>query len=149
MNIERFFYKLLIGLYWKASGKVHMNGPVKIYGNYKNIIIKDRVTLNAFCVLGTLGNTKIIIGNNVRISPGAILTTYGIDVNCVKERRSHILYGDIVLKDNVWICSNSTVLGGIKIGENSVVAAGSVVTKDVPPNCVVGGVPAKIIKRIN
>lgn len=49
---------------------------------------------------------------------------------------------------NAWIGSNATVLQGVTVGENSVVAAGAVVTKDVPANSIVGGVPAKLIKKI-
>lgn len=56
--------------------------------------------------------------------------------------------GDIVIEDNVWIGMESLILGGVTIGENSVVAARSVVTKDVPPNMLVAGVPAKIVKKI-
>ena len=59
-----------------------------------------------------------------------------------------MLGGDIVIEDNVWIGMESLILGGVTIGENSVVAARSVVTKDVPPNMLVAGVPAKIVKKI-
>jgi len=131
-----------------VNGKFYENKPIKIYGSRKNIVIKGKVTINAFCVLGTLKGTKIVIGDNVRISPGAVIVTYGLDVNITKDSRPHIPYGDIVLEDNVWIGANSTVLGDVTIGKNSVVAAGAVVTKDVPPNCIVGGVPAKIIKKL-
>ena len=55
----------------------------------------------------------------------------------------------ITLKKNCWICSGAIVSGGVTIGENCIVAAGAVVTKDVPANCIVGGVPAKIIREIN
>lgn len=55
----------------------------------------------------------------------------------------------ITLKKNCWICSGAIVSGGVTIGENCIVAAGAVVTKDVPDNCIVGGVPAKIIREIN
>ena len=54
----------------------------------------------------------------------------------------------IVLKKNVWVGSNATILSGVTIGENAIVGAGSVVTKDVPDNAIVGGVPAKVIKYI-
>ncbi|MBK7609142.1 MAG: hypothetical protein KA109_15705 [Saprospiraceae bacterium] len=54
----------------------------------------------------------------------------------------------VIIKRNAWIGANATILPGLVIGENSVVAAGAVVTKDVPPNTIVAGVPAKIIKKI-
>jgi acetyltransferase-like isoleucine patch superfamily enzyme len=54
----------------------------------------------------------------------------------------------IVIERNVWIAAGATIIGGVKVGENSVVAAGSVVTKDVPPNALVGGNPARVIRPI-
>ena len=74
---------------------------------------------------------------------------YGLDVQQTNMIRTHIDYGNIVLSDNVWIGANSTIIGGITIGKNAVVSAGSVVTKDIPPNTVVGGVPAKVIKTFD
>ncbi len=62
------------------------------------------------------------------------------------NRKNH--YAPIKIGAHVWIGSNATILSGVSIGEWSVVAAGAVVTKDVPPMTVVGGVPARIIKRI-
>jgi len=55
----------------------------------------------------------------------------------------------ITIKKNCWICSSATITGGVTIGENSIVAAGAVVNRDVPPNCIVGGVPAKVIREID
>lgn len=55
----------------------------------------------------------------------------------------------IVIKKNVWVCSSATICGGVTVGENSIIAAGAVVTKDVPPNTIVGGVPAKVIREID
>ena len=55
----------------------------------------------------------------------------------------------ITLKKNCWICSGAVISGGVTVGENSIVAAGAVVTKDVPDNCIVGGVPAKVIRKID
>ncbi len=55
----------------------------------------------------------------------------------------------ITIKKNCWICSSATIIGGVTIGENSIVAAGAVVTKDVPPNSIVAGVPARVIREID
>lgn len=55
----------------------------------------------------------------------------------------------ITIKKNCWICSSATISGGVTVGENSIVAAGAVVLKDVPPNSIVGGVPAKVIRKID
>lgn len=55
----------------------------------------------------------------------------------------------IVIKKNCWICSSATICGGVTISENSIVAAGAVVTRDVPPNTIVGGVPAKVIRELD
>ena len=57
--------------------------------------------------------------------------------------------GDISIGNNVWICDNVVILAGAKIGNNCVIAANSVVNKEFPDNCLIGGVPAKIIKKIN
>ena len=54
--------------------------------------------------------------------------------------------GDIIIGNDVWVAFGATILSGVKIGDGAVVAAGSVVTKDIPPYAIVGGVPAKVIK---
>ena len=58
-------------------------------------------------------------------------------------------YAPIHIGKNVWIGANATVLAGVNIGDGAVVAAGAVVTKDVEPNTIVGGVPAKLLKKID
>ena len=55
----------------------------------------------------------------------------------------------ITIHNNCWLCSGVTVCGGVTIGENSIIAAGAVVTKDIPPNCLAGGVPAKVIRQLD
>ena len=96
----------------------------------------------------------ITIGKNVFINHGcSFLDLGGIliedDVLIDPSNRKSLDLKKIVIKKNVWIGAGATVLPGVTIGENSIVAAGAVVTKDVPENTIVGGVPAKIIKKID
>lgn len=81
-----------------------------------------------------------LIGHNV------VLATINHDLDPVK--RQSMSYAPIHIGKNVWIGANATVLAGVTIGDGAVVAAGAVVTKDVEPNTIVGGVPAKVIKKI-
>jgi acetyltransferase-like isoleucine patch superfamily enzyme len=64
------------------------------------------------------------------------------------RRRAITIGKPIVIERNVWIAAGATIIGGVTVGENSVVAAGSVVTKNVPPNTLVGGNPARVIRSI-
>lgn len=90
---------------------------------------------------------RVTIGNNVRIAPYTIILDS--DFHDVKDHFAEGKTSEIVIKDNVWIATRATILKGVTIGENSVVAAGSVVTRDVPPNTIVGGIPAKVIKVLS
>ena len=75
-----------------------------------------------------------------------VLATLNHDIN--PNKRGDMQPKPIVIGENVWIGSNSTILPGVTIGKGSIIAAGAVVTKDVDENVVVGGVPAKFIKKI-
>lgn len=86
------------------------------------------------------------IGENVRIAPYTIILDS--DFHDIKDHFSTGAVKPIIIEDNVWIATRSTILKGVRIGKGSVIAAGSVVTKDVPPNCVAAGVPARVIKRL-
>jgi acetyltransferase-like isoleucine patch superfamily enzyme len=113
--------------------------------NYgKNTRIGKNVFINFDCTLLDLGG--INIEDNVMLAPKVSLLTEGHPI--APSERQTLTAGSIHLKKNVWIGAGATILKGVTIGENSVVAAGSVVSKDVPDNVVVGGIPAKIIKKI-
>ena len=75
-----------------------------------------------------------------------VFATLNHDMN--PEKRAAMTPAPIVLGKRVWVGSNSTILQGVTIGDNAIIAAGAVVTKDVPANTVVGGVPAKFIRNI-
>ena len=101
-----------------------------------------RVFINSGCVFEDQGGVRI--GDDCLIGHNTVLATLNHDLD--PGRRADMHPAPIVLRDNVWIGSNVTVLAGVTIGPNAVVAAASVVTKDVPANAIVAGVPAKLIR---
>lgn len=88
------------------------------------------------------------IGDYVMIGPNTLITTVNHPLT-PQGRREHLGIGKpVTIGNDVWIGGNVTILPGVTVGNNVVIAAGTVVTKDVPDNCVIGGVPAKKIKDI-
>ena len=111
----------------------------------KNIKLGKNVFINSGCHFQDQGG--ITIDDGVLIGHNAVLAT--LNHNQDPEKRDNLLPAPIHIGRKVWQGANVTVLPGVTIGDNAIVAAGAVVTKDVEPNTVVGGVPAKIIKRIS
>jgi len=117
-----------------------------LYINYgKHTIIGKNVFINFDCVFLDLGG--ITIEDNVLIAPKVSLLSEGHPVS--PQGRQSLVPGHIHIKKNAWIGAGATILPGVTIGENAVIAAGAVVSKDVAANTIVGGIPAKIIKEIN
>lgn len=110
----------------------------------KNITIGENVFINACCHFQDHGG--VVIGDGCQIGHNVVFAT--LNHALPPEERKHTYPAPIVLGKNVWVGSNSTILQGVTVGDNAVVAAGAVVNKNVPDNVVVGGVPAKIIKKI-
>lgn len=109
------------------------------------IRVGRNVFVNQNCTFYDLGGLDI--ADDVMIGPNVSLITSGHPVE-PSQRRTIVVAKPIVIERNVWIGAGATIIGGVTVGENSVVAAGSVVTKDVPPNTLVGGNPAKVIRPI-
>lgn len=116
-----------------------------LYINYgKHTQIGKNVFINFDCVFLDMGG--ITIDDNVQIAPKVSLLTEGHPIE--PEKRQSLIPKPIHIRKNVWIGAGATILQGVTVGENSVVAAGAVVSKDVPDNVIVGGIPAKILKAI-
>lgn len=111
----------------------------------KNTHIGQRVFINSGCKMQDQGG--IYIGDDVLIGHNACLLTLNHDMD--PDTRADMHPKPIHIENKAWLGSNVTVLPGVTIHEGAIVAAGAVVTKDVPANTVVGGVPAKIIKKIS
>lgn len=115
------------------------------YTDYgKNISVGKNVFINSGCRFQDQGG--IIIGDGVLIGHNVVLATLNHDID--PNKRSDMHPAPIIIGNNVWIGSNVTVVPGVTIGNGAIIGAGSVVTKDIPSNVVVGGIPAKIIKKI-
>jgi acetyltransferase-like isoleucine patch superfamily enzyme len=116
-----------------------------LYINYgKHTKIGKNVFINFDCTFLDLGG--ITIEDGVLIAPKVSLVSEGHPIS--PDKRHSLVPKPIHIKKNAWIGAGATILQGVTIGKNSVVAAGSVVSKDVPDNVIVGGTPAKIIKEI-
>ena len=102
------------------------------------------VFINHSAILSASGGIEFEDG--VSVAPGVRIATINHDFN---NRHTIYTYGKVAIKKNAWIGMNATICPGVTIGENAVIAAGAVVTKDVPDNAVVGGCPAKIIKELD
>ncbi len=111
-----------------------------------DVIIGDHTRIGIHCtVIG-----PVCIGNHVNLAQGITVTALNHNFDdltkCIDQQG--ISTKPVVIGDDVWIGANSVILPGVTIGHHSVVAAGAVVTKDVPDNCIVAGVPAKVLKSL-
>ena len=137
---------LEVELFGETPDDFYVTPPLYVdYGRHVNIGVNFYANMD--CMF--LDVNYINIGNNVMFGPRVNLYTAGHPIDPL-IRNEQLEYGaPINIKDNVWIGGNVTVLPGITIGKNAVVAAGSVVTKDVPEDSIVGGNPAKHIRDID
>lgn len=124
---------------------------VTLKGNFncdygKHISIGNGCFIN--CNVTILDTNRVTIGENVFIAPGVVISAATHPLDAERRVSRHFQSRPITIKDNVWIGANATILTGVTIGKNAVVAAGAVVTQDVPDDTLVGGVPAKFIKKI-
>lgn len=116
------------------------------------IIIGNNVDINPYCHVGAIN--KIVIGDNVLVGTGVLITDHShgnITADALRlppGKRRLYSKGAVIIKNNVWIGEHAAILPGVTIGENAIIGANAVVTKNVPANAVVGGNPAKVIKQL-
>ncbi|MBR1545993.1 MAG: acyltransferase [Prevotella sp.] len=112
-----------------------------------DVVIGDHTRVGIHCtVIG-----PVTIGSHVNLAQGITVTAlnHNFKDTTLRIDKQGISTKPVVIGDDVWIGANAVILPGVTIGRHAVVAAGAVVTKDVPDNCIVGGVPAHIIKDLN
>jgi len=163
LSVKNFIYATvdyfpsLLGIYFRyiLFKAISPQSGINIYiakhvylKNKHNIIIGDNVSIHEMCYIDGYG--EITIGNNVSISHNVSIISFD---HTYKEKDIPIKYNPsvskkIIISDDIWIGAGSRILSGITINERSIIAAGSVVTKDVESYSIYGGVPAKKIKDI-
>lgn len=123
--------------------------PLVYFYYPKNIQLGENVFINRGALF--MAPVKIIIGNNVLIGPYSLFNSGShlyASRNTLIDNQGH-KYGEIIIEDDVWIGGHASILPGVKISKGSVIAAGAVVNKSVPPYTVVGGIPARKIGERN
>lgn len=140
---------------WRKKNNHNTTNPINIF--FMDMVTVGKGTYGSLNILTYNTKSKLNIGNYCSIAqevkfilsadhPLDTVSTFPFKVKCLGEKLEGVSKGDIIIEDDVWIGYRSTILSGISIGQGAVVAAGSVVTKDIPPYAVVGGVPARILK---
>ena len=119
---------------------VHIDSPSKL-------TIGNNVSINRGCIINAGGDVSV--SDDVLIGPEVIIYSQNHIYKNLEKKISEqgYLTSSVLISDNVWIGARSIILPGVKIGSNSIIGAGSVVTKDVPSNCIYAGNPAKLIKQ--
>ena len=132
-------------LFGDCGDELCLKAPFQCDFGY-NIHIGERVLINFNCVF--LDAAPISIGDNCFIGPMTGLYTVNHPFDPVRRNDGYVYGRPITLGQNVWIGGSSTILSGVTIGDNAIVGAGSVVTRDVPANVIVSGNPARIIRTL-
>lgn len=150
--MRRIYNKII----WRIKNKNNFTKYKHIFGKMDQVHIgnytygeiyvsspndKPELIIGAFCSIA--GNVKFLLGAD---HPYNLFSSYPFKSLLLSCESDAITKGNIVVDDDVWIGENSIILSGVRIGQGAVIAAGSVVTKDIPPYAIAGGVPAKIIK---
>ena len=164
----RWFIRMLAPLYQHRGKHAVIHRSVRMdTPPYRKFFLGDYSVVESFaCINNAVGDVMIgdhtriglhntiigpvTIGNHVNLAQGITVTALNHNFSDAEKRidEQRVNTTPVVIGDDIWIGANAVILPGVTIGSHSVVAAGSVVTKDVPPHSLVAGVPAKIIRQI-
>lgn len=135
-----FFYQRILLFNFHVPWPVHYTSFITSY---------TRIKFGSYCSPGSSpfqyiqGENGINLGDNVQLAPGVCLISSNHSETNILD---HKPADPIIIGSNVWIGAHAVVLPGVKIGENTIIGAGSIVTKDIPANCVAAGNPCKVIR---
>ena len=164
----RWYIRMLAPFYQHRGKKSVIHSSVRMdTPPYRKFHLGDYSVIESFCCINNavgdviigdhtrigLHNTiigPVTIGSHVNLAQGITVTALNHNFTDTEKRidEQGVSTSPVTIEDDIWIGANATILSGVKIGRHSVIAAGAVVTKDVPPHSLVAGVPAKVIKQI-
>lgn len=153
-------HQILNAQYISVGNKTNIgkSSIITAWDKYEGVKYSPEITIGDNCSIGEFAHisacSKICIGNNVLtgryiyISDNSHGNTKALDIDIPPIKRKLVVKGPVIIEDNVWIGERVCILSGVHIGKGSIIAANAVVTHDVPAYSLVGGVPAKLIKKI-
>lgn len=164
----RWFIRLLAPLYQHRGRHAIIHHSVRMdTPPYRKFWLGDYSVVESFaCINNAVGDViigdhtriglhntiigPVIIGSHVNLAQGITITALNHNFDDSEKRidQQGISTKEVVLEDDIWVGANAVILPGVTIGTHAVVAAGAIVTKDVPPHSLVAGVPAKVIRQI-
>lgn len=148
-SFDRFFEGYASGLHCGNSSWIEKGSRLLIANPDAELHIGDYFYLNSYSIIDC--HYSISIGSRVQIGPLCYIGDFDHDLKVDLSKPFHRMdktYAPVIIENNVWIGAGVKILKGVTIGENTVVAAGSVVTKNIPPNVICAGVPAVVVKQL-
>ncbi len=141
--------------YWRVSGLFHSGAHLKVQPHAKIVAYQDaKIDMGNNVLIGSfstiVAKQRITIGNDVMLADYVVIRDHNhrYDIPGVPFNKQGSVNKLITIGNNIWIGTKATIVAGVTIGDNCIIGANAVVTKDVPPNSIVGGIPAKVIKQI-
>jgi len=153
--LKSLFYKLGYHIHDHVApvAKMHISGNPRIHPTAsircgESISLGKNSHINAFCCVWASPNSRIILGENLLMGPGCKLfsSNHSTENINIPMNVQPYVQKDIIVGNDVWLGANSVILAGTTIGDGTIVAAGAVVTKDLPPYVIAAGIPARPIK---
>lgn len=138
--------KLLKEMFGAVGKGCYIEAPFHANWGGKHVFMGDYVYANFNLTL--VDDANIYIGDNVMFAPGVIVATAGHPVNPTLREKGYQYNKEVHIGNNVWIGANATILPGVTIGDNTVIGAGAVVSRDIPANVVAMGVPCRVVREI-